>query len=150
MNLSSLISWRMLPMLPNYIPSSVLEWQPSFSKDMHEKRLFAGQGQGSRNSQCFPYIPSEILKIPLFPKQVYHPLPVCAFGWLLWGLASHWCIDLNFRIWSVVLLFFPSFQLGHPELEFVSLYQPTLISLTFIQHICIECLLCATVVSGMH
>ena len=73
LNLSSLISTGMLPLPRKCIPFLALEWDPSFSKGMQEKRMFRGPGSGFQ--QLLMFSPHsqwdlkiiEILKVPICP-----------------------------------------------------------------------------------
>lgn len=130
LNLSSLISTGMLPLPHKCIPFLALEWDPSFSKGMQEKRMFRGPGSGFQQLLMFsPHSQwdlkiTEILKVPIRTPPPRPPFIVSSnlreknkkqfrpFGWLHLDQASNCFIGLDFRIWFLVLLSFSTLGLA--------------------------------------
>lgn len=155
LKLSSLISPGMLPLPHNCIPFLALEWDPSFSKGMHEKRLFRGPGSGFQqlpmlspssqwDFQDHLFFPQSMVSTSLRQKEKKSKsdhLVGCIWTWrvtdlLIWISESDLWFCFSFLLpgwppWTGICVTAPCENI-----------QPPLISLMCIQQICIECLLC--------
>ena len=125
----------MLPLPHKRIPFLSLEWDPSFSKGMHEKRMFRGPGSGFQQLLMFsPYSQwdlkiIEILKDSITPatfivstslrkkkkkKKQFRP-----FGWLHLDQTSNclWTRHVLLFLFGTSVLFHVQFQLLLPDLH---------------------------------